>query len=75
MAKDTTASATEMAGTYLLTNGLGNTQTITASRIGVNESGALLIMAKNPVTNRHDPQRILAPGRWLEIERTDLNEK
>lgn len=55
--------------TYLLTIGHANTkQEIKATRIGVNESGALLIMKQNPVSGRHDPVRILASGCWNGIE-------
>lgn len=51
------------------------TEQIKASRIGVNESGALLIMKQNPATLRHEPVRILAAGNWSEIELLEATEK
>ncbi|MDT8992888.1 hypothetical protein RQP54_18585 [Curvibacter sp. APW13] len=54
--------------TYRLFTKSQSPQSIQATRIGVNESGALLIMKQNPATGRHDPVRILANGHWSDIE-------
>ncbi len=52
---------------FLLTGKNGGTQEVKATRIGVNESGALLMMKQNPETFRHEPYRIMAPGSWSDI--------
>lgn len=54
--------------TYILKTKDSAAQEIQATRIGVNESGALLVMRHNPATMRHEPIRIIAPGHWNSIE-------
>lgn len=55
--------------TYELVVRPGASTEVKASRIGVNESGALLIMKQNPETLRHEPTTIIATGNWRSIHR------